>query len=88
MTVNDYIDKILRQQICSNKPSEAICEEFGFNPSSYVSKAECELCGAPHAVISTDNSLISIVFFFSGTKNLSEKDTEFINFFQRKYLTN
>ena len=88
MTALEYLDGV----VCLNrkenvKPEERLLE-FGIHIDWMINKASCELCGAPHAVISDPAKvLIDIRFFFSGKNSPSKKDTQFISCFRNELLS-
>lgn len=84
MSVEEYINGVIRRIEKTNKHIKEICREKKFHIQWLVSKAYCELCGAPHAVFSDfdTNMVVHILFFFSGAEVVSEKDEQFIQEFQ------
>ena len=86
MTVEEYIDGVIRCLEKTNKPIDKICIDKKFDINWLINKSECELCGAPHAVFSHPDglSVTYILFFFSGSLQPSEKDEQFIQEFRHR----
>ncbi len=86
MTIEEYVEGVIRRLEKTNKQLKEICIENNFNIDWLINKAECELCGAPHAVFSHPDALsvVHILFFFSSSNKPSEKDLQFIQDFQQK----
>lgn len=90
MTLAEYVDGVYRRLVRTNKSTDELINELGISVLCKVSKSECELCGAPHAVFSVNDENIevgAVRFFFSGTIKPSEKDVQFINHFRRDFFS-
>jgi hypothetical protein len=86
LTATEYINGVIRRIHKTNISMEELCKQAEINPSWGINKSECELCGAPHAIMSNDDAsqIQHILFFFSGTNEPSEKDLHFIEEFRQK----
>jgi hypothetical protein len=84
MSVEEYVDGVIRRLERTNKHLSDICIEKKIHIQWVVNQANCELCGAPHAVFSDPDAsfVVHILFFFSGSTEPSEKDRQFIQEFK------
>ena len=87
LTAEEYAGGVVKKLMRTNATPITICKDLGYHGDWMVNKAECELCGAPHAVFSEpDNPVVmKTTFFFSGTAELSEKDAQFIQEFKQDF---
>jgi hypothetical protein len=88
MTVKEYIDGVVRVYRRTNARIEELCKEYQIHIDWLINKAECELCGAPHAIMTGPDApvVLKIAFFFSGNDTPSEKDKRFIEHFKQDFL--
>ena len=87
MTIYEYVDSVYRKTIRTNDKTDKLIVDLGISVIAEVNKSECELCGAPHAVLSVDKKVGGVRFFFSATEQPSRKDEEFINHFRRDFFS-
>jgi len=88
LTAEEYAGGVVNQLRRTNATPATTCKELKFHVDWMVNKAECELCGAPHAIFSDadDPVVVKVNFFFSGTNELSEKDSQFIQEFKQNFF--
>ena len=89
LTAEEYAHGVVKKLMRTNATPIAICKEMGYHVDWMVNKAECEICGAPHAVFSDNPDaplVVKTTFFFSGTRKLSEKDMQFIQEFKQDFF--
>lgn len=87
MTAAEYLNGVIRLGLRSNAKIEELCKDFHIHIQWLINKAECELCGAPHAIMSDGMVVTKIAYFFSGQETPSEKDKRFIEHFKQEFLS-
>lgn len=87
MTAEEYINGVIRTHLRTNTKIEQLCQDYHINVGWHINKGECELCGAPHAVMSDGNTVVKLAYFFSGGETPSEKDKRFIEHFKQEFLS-
>ena len=87
LTVSEYINGVIRRALRTNDTVKQLLKKYGWEENLFVNRSCCELCGAPHAVFSYENmeSVVRLVFFFSGLDAPSEKDTRFIEDYHKRF---
>ena len=88
LTAEEYAGGVVRLALRTNATPMAICKEMKYHCQWMVNKAECELCGAPHAIFSDPDQplVMKINFYFSGAAEPSEKDVQFIREFKQNFF--
>jgi hypothetical protein len=89
MTAKEYLNGVVRTYRRVNTRIEELCNEYQIHIDWLINKAECELCGAPHAIITDPGApvVLKIAYFFSGNNIPSEKDKRFIDHFKQEFLS-
>lgn len=89
MTAGEYAAGVVNRKKNINSSPEQQANDLGLSslPELRINKANCELCGAPHAVLSVGNKVTDTIFFFSGSNVPDEQDKRFIEDFRKRFFS-
>jgi hypothetical protein len=89
MTTGEYAAGVVNREKRTNASPNEQARLLGFTTMSEVcvNKADCELCGAPHAIFSLNGKVTDAKFFFSGSNIPDQQDKKFIEDFRRRFFS-
>lgn len=82
----EYATKVVSRKSKTNKTEAEMAHSLGLKTNWLVGKSDCELCGAPHAVVSYGGKIVMVMFYHSGSNEPSELDIRFIEDFKARFF--